>query len=36
MEMNIKNILVLGTIAFGAVWLGNRLLSKLGASDLQA
>ncbi len=36
MEMNVKNILVMGAIAFGAVWLGNRLLNKLGATDLQA
>jgi type III secretory pathway component EscS len=36
MEYSIKNVVVLGVIAFTAVWLGNRLLQKVGAADLQA
>lgn len=36
MDINFKNIAILGLIAFGAVWTGNLLLRKLGAADLQA
>lgn len=36
MELNFKNVLVLGAIAFAAVWAGNALLRKVGAADLQA
>jgi hypothetical protein len=36
MDMNIKNVLVVGVIAFAAVWAGNMLLRKFGAADLQA
>jgi hypothetical protein len=36
MDINFKNILILGVIAFGAVWAGNALLRKMGAADLQA
>lgn len=36
MDYSVKNIVVLGAIAFGAVWLGNMLLRKIGAPDLQA
>jgi hypothetical protein len=36
MELNFKNVLILGAIAFGAVWAGNALLRKIGAPDLQA
>jgi len=36
MEYSIKNILVLGAIAFAAVWAGNMMLRKFGAADLQA
>jgi hypothetical protein len=36
MEMNIKNIAIIGVIAFAAIWAGNKLLAKLNAADMGA